>query len=90
MDINTELESGTFHIRMLKYIQVSLTQEEWDNLKDDEHLNLEFEEFGVYSLPFLQLKELADTETLALLDKYKDLVEESKTFKLEEDEKDSN
>lgn len=80
-----EMASGTLHIRMLKYLMISATQEEMDSFTEEETINLEFDN-GFYGIQFGDLKIKADEETTALLVKYKDLND----IKIDEDEEDNN
>jgi len=65
-----ELASGTFHIRLLKYVEMSTTEEEYESLNDETVLYFEMED-GQYTISFNDLKVKADAETLDFLEKNK-------------------
>lgn len=63
-----ELASGTFHIRLLKYVEMYTSEEEYSELNDDTVMYFELED-GRYTISFNDLKVKADEETLLFLDK---------------------
>ena len=65
-----ELASGTFHIRLLKYVEFYASAEEIEELNDETVMYFEMED-GTYTISFNDLKVKADEETIAFLEKNK-------------------
>ena len=65
-----ELASGTFHIRLLKYVEMYTSKEEIEELNDDTVMYFEMED-GRYTISFNDLKVKADEETIIFLEKNK-------------------
>lgn len=65
-----ELASNTFHIRLLKYVEFSTTEEEYNELNDETVMFFEMED-GRYTISFNELKVKADEETLIFLENNK-------------------
>lgn len=64
-----ELETDTFHIRMLKYIYLTVDEQEIIKLGDDFVLYMELQ-YGTYEISWKELREKADAETLRFIEKH--------------------
>mgnify|MGYP000025345766 CR=1 FL=1 len=69
MNYKDELETGTLHIRLLKYFYLYASEEELNQMDDEYVFDFELED-GIYTISFLDLKVKADDETTAFLKKY--------------------
>lgn len=68
MSTEKDLETGTFHIRLLQYTRMYTTPKEMKKLKDEDVMFFDMPD-GRYSITWLDLKKKADEETLQFLER---------------------